>query len=151
MPYRLERVTFIPSSQREVFAFFSEAENLEKLTPSFLGFEIMTPRPIEMKAGTLIDYKLKLFGFPLRWRTRIEEFEPIRHFVDVQLSGPYRLWHHRHEFKTVPGGTEMRDRVDYELPFGLLGRITRALFVRRTLERIFDYRSSVIGQTFRES
>jgi ligand-binding SRPBCC domain-containing protein len=151
MPYRLERTTFIPRAQQEVFAFFSEAENLEQITPSFLGFEIVTPKPIEMKPGTLIDYKLKLFGLPLRWRTRIEEFEPISYFVDIQVRGPYRLWRHRHEFKTVAGGTQMRDQVDYELPFGPFGTIARALFVRRMLEKIFDYRSSVIQEIFRET
>jgi ligand-binding SRPBCC domain-containing protein len=149
MIYHLERDTFIPGAQQEVFSFFSDARNLERLTPGFLGFEIMTPMPMEMKAGALIDYRLKLFGVPLRWRTRIDEFEPISHFVDVQLSGPYRLWRHRHEFRTVPGGTQMRDQVDYELPFGPIGTVARTLFVRSTLDRIFDYRSSVIQDLFR--
>ena len=150
MVYRLERTTFIPRKQEEVFAFFSEAGNLQRITPSFLDFEITTPQPIAMRAGTIIDYKMKLFGLPVRWRTLIKEFEAPTHFVDIQTKGPYRLWHHRHEFKAVPGGTEMRDQVDYELPFGPLGSLVRALFVRRTLEKIFDHRSAVIQDVFRE-
>ncbi|HEU4637206.1 MAG TPA: SRPBCC family protein [Edaphobacter sp.] len=148
MPYRLERTTFIPRPQQEVFAFFSEAANLERITPPFLGFEIVTPQPIAMKPGTLIDYRIKLFGVPMYWKTLIKEYEPISHFVDVQLKGPYRLWHHRHEFTSVPDGTQMRDQVDYELPFGPLGTIARTLFVRRTLDKIFDYRTSVIQDIF---
>lgn len=151
MVYRLERTTFIPRDQEEVFAFFAEAANLQRITPPFLDFEIITPQPIAMRAGTIIDYKMKLFGLPVRWRTLIKEFEPITHFVDVQTKGPYRLWHHRHEFKAVPGGTEMLDQVDYELPFGPLGTIVRTLFVRRMLDKIFDYRSSVIQDVFRQS
>jgi ligand-binding SRPBCC domain-containing protein len=104
-----------------------------------------------MKEGVLIEYKIGLFGIPIRWRTRIETFEPISLFVDIQLNGPYRLWRHRHEFDSVPGGTEMRDRVDYVLPFGPLGSMVRWLFVRRTLDRIFDYRTEAIKKIFSES
>jgi ligand-binding SRPBCC domain-containing protein len=148
MPYRLERNTFIPRSREEVFAFFSDAGNLQKLTPAFLHFHMITPQPINMQAGTLIDYQLQLYGIPVRWRTLIRTFEPVTSFSDVQLKGPYRLWHHHHEFKEVPGGTEMRDTVDYEIPFGPLGAIARWLFVRRTLESIFDYRATVITSVF---
>jgi ligand-binding SRPBCC domain-containing protein len=151
MPYRLERTTFIPRAREEVFAFFSDAGNLQLLTPPSLNFRILTPQPIPMKEGALIEYKIGLFGIPLHWRTRIETFEPISLFVDIQLSGPYRLWRHRHEFQSVPGGTEMRDRVDYALPFGLLGSMVRWLLVRRTLDRIFDYRSEAIEKIFRKS
>jgi ligand-binding SRPBCC domain-containing protein len=149
MIYRLDRTTVIPRDREEVFGFFSEAANLQRLTPPFLDFRIVTPQPISMRAGTLIDYQLRLFGIAVRWRTRIEEFVPVSHFVDVQLSGPYRLWHHRHEFESVPGGTAMRDCVDYELPLGPLGSLARALFVRRTLDRIFDYRTAAIQKIFR--
>jgi hypothetical protein len=149
MVYRLERITVIPRDREEVFAFFSEAGNLERITPRFVNFEIVTPQPIAMRAGTLIDYRMKLFGLPVRWRTLIQEFESPSHFADVQLKGPYRLWHHRHDFEAVDGGTRMRDRVDYELPFGLIGTIARALIVRRTLDRIFDYRASAIKNIFR--
>jgi ligand-binding SRPBCC domain-containing protein len=149
MVYRLERTTVISRDQASVFAFFAEAANLQRITPAFLDFEIVTPQPIAMGTGTLIDYKMKLSGLPVRWRTRIQEFEPSSHFVDIQLKGPYRLWHHRHEFEAVSGGTKMRDIVDYELPFGAIGTIARALFVRRTLDHIFDYRASAIEEIFR--
>jgi ligand-binding SRPBCC domain-containing protein len=101
-----------------------------------------------MAPGTLIDYELRLYGVPLRWRTRIESFEPASGFSDVQLKGPYRRWLHRHEFRAAPGGTEMRDVVDYELPLGPLGRLAHALFVRRSLERIFHHRREAIAEAF---
>lgn len=146
--YRIERVQRIPRPRSEVFAFFADAGNLERITPAFLNFRILTPRPIEMKPGTLIDYQLSLYGVPFSWRTRIESFEPERSFTDVQLSGPYRTWHHRHEFRDDGGGTEMRDIVRYELPLGPLGALARALFVRRSLERIFEHRRQVIAEIF---
>jgi ligand-binding SRPBCC domain-containing protein len=144
----LERVQRIPRPRSEVFAFFADAGNLERITPGFLGFRILTPQPIEMKPGALIDYRLSLYGVALSWRTRIETFDPESSFTDVQLSGPYRSWHHRHEFKDDAGGTEMRDLVRYELPLGPLGTLARALFVRRSLERIFDHRRQVIAEVF---
>jgi len=146
--YRLERSQFIAKPREEVFGFFADASNLERITPRFLNFRILTPRPIPMKPGALIDYEIRLYGIPIKWHTRIESFEPPLSFSDIQLSGPYRRWHHRHEFFEVAGGTEMRDRVDYELPLGLLGAAARELFVRRSLERIFDYRRDVIIEIF---
>jgi ligand-binding SRPBCC domain-containing protein len=148
MSYRLERSQFIPRPREEVFAFFADAGNLERITPRFLHFRILTPYPVPMQAGTLIDYELRLYGVRFRWQTRIETFEPVSSFTDIQLSGPYHRWHHRHQFIEVPGGTEIRDRVDYELPFGLLGRVARWLFVRRALNRIFDYRNTSIAVAF---
>jgi ligand-binding SRPBCC domain-containing protein len=144
----LERVQHIPRPRSQVFAFFADAANLERLTPGFLNFRILTPLPIEMKAGALIDYQLGLYGVPLSWRTRIETFDPESSFSDVQLRGPYRLWHHLHEFADEEGGTEMRDTVHYELPLGPLGAIARALFVRRSLEQIFDHRRRVVAEVF---
>lgn len=142
----LERIQFIPRPRAEVFAFFGDAHNLSRITPGFLRFRILTPAPIEMRAGTRIDYRLHLWGLPLRWQTRIESFEAGQAFVDVQVRGPYRKWIHRHEFRDVIGGTEMRDRVDYELPWGLLGKIAHALVVRQSLHRIFDHRAAVIAE-----
>lgn len=141
----LERVQIIPRPRAEVFAFFEDAHNLERITPPFLRFRVLTPPPIAMAEGTLIDYRLGLFGVPLRWRTRIESYVPGESFVDVQLRGPYRLWRHTHTFEDVPGGTKMTDRVEYEIPLGPLGAAARAIFVRRTLDRIFDYRRDVIA------
>jgi ligand-binding SRPBCC domain-containing protein len=144
----LERSQLVPRPRAEVFAFFADARNLEKLTPGFLRFEILTPAPIEMRPGTLIDYRLSLFGVGFRWRTEIEAFEPGVRFVDVQLRGPYRRWHHTHTFEDAPGGTLMRDRVEYQLPLGPLGGLAHAVVVRRQLRVIFDHRREVIARLF---
>ncbi len=142
----LERVQFIPRPRSEVFAFFSDATNLERITPPFLRFRILTPTPIDLREGTLLDYRLRLFGIPFGWRTRIEVFEPDRRFVDTQLRGPYKLWRHLHEFAEVADGTSMLDRVDYDIPLGTLGDLMRKLFVARTAERIFDFRAQAIDK-----
>jgi ligand-binding SRPBCC domain-containing protein len=146
--HRFERTTFLPRQRAEVFSFFADARNLERITPGFLHFHILTQGSIAMREGTRIDYELTLYEVRMKWRTLIEEFAEDSHFVDLQLSGPYRLWRHRHEFRDVSGGTEMVDRVDYELPFGPLGHVARWLLVRSSLERIFDYRSRVIAENF---
>jgi ligand-binding SRPBCC domain-containing protein len=144
--YLLERAQFVPYPRAEVFAFFAHAQNLEQITPSFLRFRILTPGPISMRPGALIDYRLQLFGVPVWWRTRIEVFEPPVRFVDVQLGGPYRRWRHTHKFEDTPGGTVVHDRVEYELPLGPLGALARALFVRPALKRIFDHRRKRIAE-----
>lgn len=144
--YRLERVQRLPRPREQVFEFFSDAGNLEAITPAFLHFRILTPRPIELRSGSLIDYRLRLFGVPFSWQTRIESFDPPDQFTDVQLRGPYARWHHRHEFWEVPGGTLMVDTVDYAIGWGPLGPMARELFVARTLERIFDYRRARVSQ-----
>jgi ligand-binding SRPBCC domain-containing protein len=146
--WTLERQQTIPRPRSEVFAFFEDAANLGRITPPFLRFRIATPPPIAMGVGTLIDYRIALFGVPMRWRTRIDVYEPQVRFVDTQLRGPYRLWRHTHEFRDEPGGTLIIDRVEYALGFGFAGSIARALFVRRTLERIFDYRSATVSAIF---
>lgn len=146
--FRLERTQVVPRSLEEVFPFFADVHNLETITPTFVGFQVLTPRPIAMAPGTLIDYRLRLLGVPFRWRTRIETFEPGVRFVDVQLRGPYRLWHHTHEFERRDGATVVRDVVRYALPLGPLGVLAHALVVRRTLARIFDYRRDRIGEIF---
>ena len=148
MPYHLERSLFIPRPRAEVFAFFSDALNLERITPAFLRFHILTPPPIAMHAGALIDYELRLYGVRFKWQTRIEAFEPPSFFIDTQVKGPYKLWHHRHEFEDAPGGTLMRDRLDYDLPFGPLGALAKVLFVGRSVERIFDHRNATIAEIF---
>ena len=146
--YRIERSQVIEKPREEVFAFFADAFNLERITPAFLNFRILTPRPIDMAPGTLIDYSIGLYGIPMRWRTRIEEFVPNERFVDVQLKGPYRRWHHTHTFEDHPKGTLMTDLVDYEMPLGPLGSFARFLVVRRQLEQIFDHRVDEIGSFF---
>lgn len=132
-----------------MFPFFEDAWNLEAITPRFLGFRVTTPRPLEMRPGALIEYRLKLHGVPVRWRTRIEAFEPPSVFVDVQVSGPYRVWHHTHVFEPDGrGGTIMRDRVRYALPLGPLGEVAHLAFVRRDLTRIFDFRQEATARHF---
>src|SRR6187402_3139844 len=121
--YRLTRSQLITRPLPEVFAFFSAAENLEAITPAFLRFRVATPLPIEMRAGTRIDYRLSLWGLPMRWRTKITSWEPDVRFVDEQESGPYTLWQHLHEFEALADGTRMRDSVDYQLPLGPLGSL----------------------------
>ena len=149
--YQLERRQFIPRSLAAVFPFFADAGNLEAITPPRLHFRILSPRPIEMQTGTLIDYRLVLCGVPFRWRTRIEAFEPPYRFVDAQLRGPYRLWRHTHEFSEQDDGTLMIDRVEYQLPLGPLGWLAHALFVEGQLAHIFDYRRRAIDQLLAEN
>ena len=146
--HRLVREQFFTRPRKEIFAFFADAANLERITPESLRFEMLTPMPIEMKPGALLDYRLKLFGIPVRWTSRIETFEPETSFSDVQIKGPYRSWHHRHEFFEHEDGTLMRDTVDYALPLGPLGALVRRLFVSRNLDRIFLHRRAVLRAEF---
>lgn len=129
---------WLPRRREEVFNFFGDAFNLQAITPRFLNFTVLTPAPIEMRAGTLIDYKLRVRGIPLRWRTLIREWEPPFRFVDEQLRGPYRLWIHEHTFEEREGGTLAKDLVRYAVPGGAL---IERLFVRRDVEAIFAYRT----------
>lgn len=126
-----------------MFRFFADAENLERITPPELGFEFVTPLPVEMRVGALIEYRLRLFGVRFGWRTRIVAWEPDSSFVDEQLRGPYRRWVHTHRFREVGGGTEVEDDIEWSLPFPPLGEIARPV-VRRQLARIFDYRERAI-------
>jgi ligand-binding SRPBCC domain-containing protein len=144
--HRLDREQLLALDLEEVFAFFSRAANLQAITPPWLRFEVLTPEPVRMAPGTLIDYRLRLHGLPLRWVTRIEQWEPNSVFVDRQLRGPYRLWHHRHEFTRVSDGTLVRDLVHYALPLGPLGALAHAALVRRDVERIFDFRQRSVGR-----
>lgn len=146
--YVLAREQFIPRPRDEVFAFFADAGSLEAITPPWLHFRILTSLPLEMRTGALIEYRLRLHGLPIWWRTRIEAYEPPHGFVDLQLRGPYKLWHHTHEFESLAGGTRMKDTVRYELPFGPLGTLAHRLTVHRLLRRIFDYRHETIEQRF---
>src|SRR5947199_2475411 len=137
----LERRQRIELPIERVFEFYADAHNLERITPPWLGFEVTTPAPIEMGVGTLIGYRLRLHRVPVRWRTRIEVWEPPVRFVDVQLRGPYSLWEHTHEFEEEgSGATPIGDRVRYSIPFGPLGDLANSLLVRRDLKLSFDYR-----------
>jgi ligand-binding SRPBCC domain-containing protein len=141
MVYTLQREQYLPQPIDEVFAFFADAGNLEAITPPWLRFNILTPRPIAMAPGALIEYRLRWHGMPIRWTTRIERWEPPTRFCDVQLHGPYRLWEHEHTFEPCDSGTRMRDVVRYALPFGVLGRLAQRMIVRSDLDAIFDYRA----------
>ncbi len=140
----LEREQFFPRPVEEVFEPFSRAENLQALTPPWLHFRITIELPIEMGEGTLIEYRLRFHGMPVRWRTEIEVWEPPHRFVDRALKSPFALWHHTHTFEAVEGGTLARDRVRYRVGFGPFGEVAHALVVGRDLERIFDFRREAI-------
>jgi ligand-binding SRPBCC domain-containing protein len=140
----LEQTQRINLPIAEVFDLFGDALNLERITPPWLNFHVVTARPIEMGEGTLLEYRLRLHGVPVRWRTRITSWEPPHRFVDEQISGPYALWEHTHTFEPDGEGTVIRDRVRYRIGFGPLGSLALRLFVRRDVERIFDYRREAI-------
>lgn len=144
----LERELVVPAPLPEVAAFFERPENLGIITPPWMAFRLATPGPIEMREGARIDYTLRVAGLPVRWRTLIALWEPGVRFVDEQERGPYRRWRHLHEFSAVPGGTRVRDRVDYEVGWWWLGELAHALYVKRTLARIFDYRTAAVEARF---
>ena len=143
----LERAQHLPQRPAEAFAFFADALNLERITPPWLHFRVLRPELIELGPGALIEYRLRLHLVPIRWLTRIEVWEPGRRFVDAQVRGPYRRWVHTHTFEPSGDGTLMRDVVDYDLPLGPLGALARRAFVRRDLERIFDFRREAVSQS----
>lgn len=128
------------------FAFFSNAANLEALTPPFLRFRILTPFPVAMRTGALIEYRLSLLGLSLPWLTRIDDWQPGLGFTDVQLRGPYACWVHRHTFEPEAGGTWVRDEVEYALPLAPLSEPAHAWFVRPRLREIFTFRQSAIAR-----
>ena len=145
--HTLRREQRLPAAPAQVFPFFADAGNLEAITPPWLRFAIVTPRPVAMGVGTLIEYRLVLHGLPISWLTRIEAWEPGVRFVDAQLAGPYRLWHHTHEFEPDgAGGTLMRDTVHYALPLWPLGEAAHALVVRRELVAIFAFRGGEVAR-----
>lgn len=146
----LRREQLLDHPPSEVFPFFADARNLEAITPAALGFRVMAEGPIEMRAGALIQYRLRLRGVALDWLTRIEEWEPGVRFVDSQLVGPYRLWHHTHSFEPRGGGTLMRDVVHYALPAWPLGELAGPL-VRRELAAIFDFRQDAVPRLLRRA
>jgi ligand-binding SRPBCC domain-containing protein len=143
--FHFETSLWLPRPRGEVFAFFADAANLEAITPPWLKFHVLTPPPITLQAGALIDYRLRVHGVPLRWRTRIAVWEPPVRFVDEQLRGPYRRWVHEHTFEERDGGTLCRDRVEYDV---LGGRLIERLFVRRDVETIFAYRKERLTERF---
>ncbi len=140
----------IPRPLPEVFSFFSRAENLEILTPPWLNFKILEVKhPAgSLDTGSLIDYSLKIHGLPVRWRTLIQEWVPNEKFVDTQVRGPYRYWHHTHEFQAVGNETLMKDKVRYQLPFGRVGRWAAGGLVKSEVRKIFEFRNQKIVEIF---
>ena len=136
---------WLPLTPEELFPFFADAANLNAITPPWLSFQIVTPPPIEMREGVLIDYKLRVRGLPLRWRTRIKVWQPPHRLVDEQLRGPYRQWIHEHTFEPRDGGTLARDVVRYAVPFDF---IAHRWLVRPDIDRIFQFRSEALLQRF---
>lgn len=144
----LERRQIIERPRTEVFAFFADAENLERITPPELNFEIISAEPIEIKKGALIDYRLKLRGVPIRWKTEITQWNPPHDFVDTALKSPYKQWIHLHTFEeNKRGETVMEDKVRYRLPLEPFGDLAH-WYVKRELEYIFNYRYKVIEEIF---
>jgi ligand-binding SRPBCC domain-containing protein len=141
----LHREQRLDGPPEEVFAFFADARNLEAITPPLLRFEVITPGPIRMQPGALIEYRLRIHGAPVRWLTSIREWDPPHRFVDLQVRGPYALWHHTHSFAPAPqGGTLMTDTVRYAVGFGPLGELAHRLFVARDVGAIFDHRARTV-------
>lgn len=148
MSWQIFKEQFIPQPLNEVFNFFAKAENLEAITPSWLRFRIRTPLPLEMQQGTVIAYSIRWRWIPLRWSSIIKEWNPPHSFVDEQIKGPYKKWLHCHQFEAQSGGTLVRDIVDYEIPFGILGRWLHRQLIRSDLEAIFEYRSRRVADYF---
>lgn len=147
--YCLRTTQHFPRPRAEVFAFFADAMNLEQITPPWLRFRVLTPPPITMRTGALIDYRLRLHGAPIRWRTRISAWEPGSRFVDEQARGPYRLWRHEHLFEDDDaGGARVTDRIVYR-PLG--GRLAQWLLVASDLRKIFEFRRHALAERFSET
>lgn len=147
--YNIEFSQFIPQPIDKVFAFFARPENLECITPKYLKFSIKTLSPIRMETGQIIDYTIKIKGFPISWSSLISSYDPPYSFIDEQIRGPYSKWHHTHTFTNVNGGTKIDDQIQYGIPFGLVGRIAHSIWIKKDLERIFDFRSKTIEKVFR--
>lgn len=141
-----ESEQWVSAKREDIFPFFSEAKNLEKITPPWLNFKVLNQSTEEITAGTLIDYKISLKGLPMKWRTEIKDWNPPQNFIDNQLKGPYKRWHHTHSFEEFPQGTLMKDFVVYELPLGNLGLLVAGGYVGGDVARIFSYRKKIINK-----
>jgi len=149
--HMLRREQWVAEPLERVFPFFAQPENLAQITPPSLGFRLLTPRPVTMEKGRMIDYTIRLLGMRVRWRTLITRYDPPRCFVDEQLAGPYSFWHHIHRFEHRNGGTQLTDEVHYALPMMLIGPLSdlvHRFYVHPTLVRIFDYRQQVFSRLF---
>lgn len=143
-------VQVLPRPVDEIFPFFADAHNLERLTPEFLNFRVLTPKPIDIRSGCIIDYTLRVHRIPLRWKTEILDWDPPRSFVDNQAKGPYALWHHTHSFEPINDGSATRctDTVRYRPKGWILAPLINRLFVQKDVENIFRYRFEKLGEIF---
>ncbi|MBT3589663.1 MAG: SRPBCC family protein [Candidatus Marinimicrobia bacterium] len=146
--YKITTKQIIKRPLVEIFAFFSRPENLSLITPDHLDFKILTPPPIEMKKGALIDYIIRIFKAPIHWQTLITSYEPPYKFVDKQIKGPYKYWHHTHTFVEGSDGVEIHDEIQYSVPFGIIGKLLHAIWIKNNLNYIFEYRREVIHNLF---
>lgn len=147
--YTLKASQKIPSDISSVWDFISSPKNLKEITPDYMGFEIQGDLPEKMYPGMVIQYKVSpVLGIKMTWVTEITHVEKNKYFVDEQRVGPYNMWHHQHHIKEIPGGVLMEDIIDYQAPFGLLGDVANALFIKKQLDGIFDYRKTALEQRF---
>jgi len=147
--YTIERVQKVPISLQQAWDFFQNPANLATITPDSMGFDIRSEVPAEMYPGLFIHYKVSpLLGIKMNWTTEITHVNAPHYFVDEQRVGPYAIWHHEHHFKEIDGGVEMLDRVNYKVPFGILGKIAHPIVVKSKLEEIFDYRVRKVEELF---
>jgi ligand-binding SRPBCC domain-containing protein len=144
--HELRRTQWVPGDVESVFGFFEDPNNLARITPESLGFHILRMVPDRIQEGTIIEYRLKFYGFPYMWRTLIEGWTPGSQFVDTQSKGPYCLWHHTHTFTKAGDGVLVEDVVKYRMPFGFLGDIMHALIVKAQLKQVFDHRVQKIAE-----
>lgn len=143
--YWLRKSVWLAQPRAKVFEFFTNPGNLDRLTPAWLNFAILTPATSQIKQGALLDYRLRIRGMPIRWQSEIAVWEPPRHFVDRQTKGPYSLWIHEHTFEDRDNGTLVGDNVEYAVPGGI---IVQKLLVAPDLERIFNYRHKILVELF---
>lgn len=150
--YQLKRTQFVKTDLDTCWKFFSSPQNLQVITPDYMGFDVLTPLPKKMYEGLMVAYKVKpLLGIPVKWITEIKYVHDKKYFVDEQRKGPYKIWHHEHHFKAVDGGVEMTDIVSYELPLGFLGRLAHPFIVKKKLDEIFDYRLKKVDELFNKT
>jgi ligand-binding SRPBCC domain-containing protein len=143
--FRLHRELVVPAPLSDVFAFFADAHNLDRITPGFLKFRVLTPAPIDMRVGTRIDYALRLRGIPMSWTSEITAWEPPYRFIDTQIKGPYRCWIHEHRFEDLGDKTNVIDDVGYDF---IGGHIVHELFIKRDINRIFEHRTQTLNAIF---
>jgi ligand-binding SRPBCC domain-containing protein len=146
----LHKTTIVNAPLEKVFDFFSDAKNLETITPPFLQFKILNQSTSKIQKGTKFTYRLKIHGVPIKWTSLIEEWVPNSHFVDSQLSGPYKKWRHLHIFKSTPEGTWMEDTVNYRVHLGLFGQWLTGSWVRKDVESIFAFRETKVRSIFHD-